>query len=70
MDSSKPPVTNNEQDNTETPQGENPPRQKPYMFKKGSVFVVRGSIYKVTAARPNGKITAKFMGVDRKRQVE
>lgn len=49
--------------NTETPENKNPAPPRPYRLPRGAVFVVNGSVYKVTAARPNGKITAKFMGV-------
>jgi len=32
-------------------------------LKKGQAFSINGCVYKVIAARDNGKITCKFMGV-------
>jgi hypothetical protein len=33
-----------------------------FMLQKGMEVTVKGARYKVTAARPNGKVTMKFMG--------
>lgn len=36
--------------------------KKPFMFTKGLRLNIQGSIFKVTAVRPNGKVTMRFMG--------
>lgn len=38
-------------------------RKEPFMFTRGLRLDVLGSIFKVTAVRPNGKVTMRFMGV-------
>lgn len=63
MDSSKPSPVNDDPKNTEAPEPHNSPKPKPFLLTKGQTLVVNGSAYKVTAARPNGKVTMKFVGV-------
>lgn len=40
----------------------------PGNLKKGMVIDLQGSVYKVIAARPNGKVTIKYMGPRQPRQ--
>jgi len=48
---------------TETPSAEaNPRPPAARRLRKGQAFSINGSVYKVIAARDNGKITCKFMG--------
>ena len=50
--------------NTETPSAESNPRPPAARrLKNGQAFSINGCVYKVVAARDNGKITCKFMGM-------
>ncbi len=41
--------------------------KEPFMFTRGLKLDVLGSIFKVTAVRPNGKVTMRFMGVSQEK---